>query len=185
MRTMLLSGIVALTLFHTALASEIRVTNGGPWGDWEWPDNCPTGSVATGFDLKVENPQGGGDDTALNGIRLYCDKTDEKRSLATITSQTGAWGKWLASQFCPSGFLISFSLKVEPPQGSGDDTAANNIMFLCSDGTILKGDGGSWGEYGDWSSKCDNGIDGIRTKVEPPQGKGDDTALNDVIFRCR
>lgn len=33
--------------------SVIEVTNGGPWGDWAWPEMCPDGSFATGFSLKV------------------------------------------------------------------------------------------------------------------------------------
>ncbi|XP_012515338.1 PREDICTED: vitelline membrane outer layer protein 1 homolog isoform X2 [Propithecus coquereli] len=33
--------------------SVIEVTNGGPWGEWAWPEMCPVGSVASGFSLKV------------------------------------------------------------------------------------------------------------------------------------
>lgn len=33
--------------------SVIEVTNGGPWGDWAWPDMCPDGFFASGFSLKV------------------------------------------------------------------------------------------------------------------------------------
>ncbi|CAI9549537.1 unnamed protein product, partial [Staurois parvus] len=95
------------------------------------------------------------------------------------------WGVWTGVQWCPTGNLISFALQVEQPlPGDGDDTAANNIMFQCSDQKILVGNGGAWGTYGQWSDVCRNGICGIRTRVEAPQGSGDDTALNDVKFRC-
>ncbi|XP_077326864.1 vitelline membrane outer layer protein 1 homolog [Lithobates pipiens] len=185
-RKMLLNWIVTLTLLHTTLihGEDIYVTNGGPWGVWEWMDVCPSNTVASGFELKVESPQGDGDDTALNAIRLLCTKPGDRTIQAKIMSKEGGWGSWTGVRWCPSGFLISFALQVEPSIGDGDDTAANNIMFQCSDNNILTGNGGSWGTFGDWSKMCRYGICGIRTKVEPSQGKGDDTALNDVVFRC-
>lgn len=33
--------------------SVIEVTNGGPWGDWAWPEMCPDGFFASGFSIKV------------------------------------------------------------------------------------------------------------------------------------
>ncbi|XP_040198027.1 vitelline membrane outer layer protein 1-like [Rana temporaria] len=185
-RKMLLSWIVALTLLHATLThgQEISVNNGGGWGDWGWMDTCPSGTVATGFELKVEKPQGNGDDTALNAIKLLCTRPGDRYVQAQIMSKQGGWGNWNGYQWCPSGYLISFALQVEGSQGDGDDTAANNIMFQCSDNNILTGYGGGWGTFGSWSGKCHSGICGIRTKVERDQGKGDDTAMNDVVFRC-
>ncbi|KAG2458104.1 VMO1 protein, partial [Polypterus senegalus] len=58
-------------------------------------------------------------------------------------------------------------------------------MFTCSDGTVLTGYGQGWGNWDNPSSACERGISGIQTKVERPQGDGDDTALNDVRFNCR
>ncbi|XP_056425630.1 vitelline membrane outer layer protein 1 homolog [Hyla sarda] len=133
--------------------------------------------------FQVERPIDG-DDTALNSIKLYCSSYRSRDVGDTITSTTGGWGDWTYVSWCPSGNLISFALKVEPPQGKGDDTAANNIMMQCSDHTILGGNGGPWGNYGSWSGICPGGICGIQTRVEGSQGKGDDTALNDVRFEC-
>ena len=57
----------------------ICVTNGGPWGHWYSPEYCPSGTLAIGFQVKIQKPMGAGgpqaaldDDTALNGIVLFC-----------------------------------------------------------------------------------------------------------------
>jgi hypothetical protein len=44
--------------------------NSGVWGTTEW---CDEGQFAYGFQLNVQQQLGSaGDDTALNGVRLYC-----------------------------------------------------------------------------------------------------------------
>jgi hypothetical protein len=63
----------------------ISVGNGGPFGDWGKKEFCLKGSRATGFMIKNEKPNGGGDDTALNGIRLYCHYPD------------GSFANWISS----------------------------------------------------------------------------------------
>ncbi|XP_059375713.1 vitelline membrane outer layer protein 1-like [Carassius carassius] len=170
--------------------SELTVFNGRVWGSWGHKEMCPVGMYAAGFSLKVEDPIGDGDDTALNGIRLHCVYTangvaSSYTNYATVGSDVGSWGVWRDIKWCPSGFLTAFQLKVEKPQGSGDDTAANNIQFKCSSGSSLLGEGTKWGDWGGWSQTCQGkGICGIKTRVEIPQGRGDDTALNDVRMYC-
>uniref|UniRef100_A0A8C1WSW0 Uncharacterized protein n=1 Tax=Cyprinus carpio TaxID=7962 RepID=A0A8C1WSW0_CYPCA len=148
------------------------------------PD-CPAGTVVYFcFVFKVEYPIGNGDDTALNGIRLHCNvlKNDD---FCVCVFFFFSWGRWTDIKWCPSGFLTAFKLKVEVPQGNGDDTAANNILFRCSQGSLLTGDGTRWGTWGGWSQTCQGkGICGIKTRVERPQGSGDDTALNDASMFC-
>ncbi|XP_075433786.1 vitelline membrane outer layer protein 1 homolog [Ascaphus truei] len=144
---------------------------------------CPVGFHARGFSLKLEQYQWFGDDTSLNGIRLLCFSSNNIGEFP-IQSTEGAWGSWTSPVRCRNGNLIGFNLGVSPPQGDGDDTAANNIMFKCSDETILVKLWLLWGSFGGWSQSCNIGICGISTRVERYQGKGDDTALNDVKFTC-
>ncbi|KAM6175061.1 vitelline membrane outer layer protein 1 homolog [Erethizon dorsatum] len=165
---------------HTSV---IEVTNGGPWGDWAWPEMCPDGYFASGFSLKVEPVQGiPGDDTALNGIRLHCTRGDAQH---VIESKSGRWGAWSEPMWCPNrGFLVAFALRVETAVTPGDNTAANNLRFRCSEGTELEGLGLSWGEFGEWSDSCSKGACGLQTKIEAPRGLRDDTALNDLRLFC-
>ncbi|KAG8136930.1 hypothetical protein E2320_005473, partial [Naja naja] len=132
-------------------SSVLSVPNGGSWGEWGPASFCSYG-YANGFSLKVEKEQVLGDNTAVNGIRLYCNDSTE------IESRVGP---------------------VEPHQKMLDDTAVNNIGFKCSGGANLIGFGTKWGKFGPWSDSCSIGICGMKTRVEDAQGISDDTALND------
>uniref|UniRef100_A0A8B9GTP5 Vitelline membrane outer layer 1 homolog b n=1 Tax=Astyanax mexicanus TaxID=7994 RepID=A0A8B9GTP5_ASTMX len=112
------------------------------------------------------------------------------RSLQIITPALN-WGTWTNIKWCWSGLMKNFQLRVEPPQGNGDDTAVNNVRrcmlsrFQCTAGGEITGEGTSWGDWGGWSKWCSaTGICGIQTKIEGSQGSGDDTSLNDVRFFC-
>lgn len=174
--------------------SLLSVDNGQRWGTWGLKEICPLGYYAAGFSLKVAGYWESllvGDNTALNGIRLHCVNSlggsGPYSDYATVQSDTGSWGKWTDIQWCNSGMLKSFQLRVEPYQGTvWDDTAANNIKFKCGgNDEEIKGAGMSWGDWGSWSASCTGkGICGIQTIVEEPRGVGDDTALNDVRFYC-
>ncbi|XP_060756953.1 vitelline membrane outer layer protein 1-like [Neoarius graeffei] len=166
--------------------SVLTVPNGEQFGDWMWSEMCPENFYATGFSLRVESNQYGTDDTALNGIRLFCVQNGDRSFLYSVESHAGHFGEWMEPQWCPSGTLTSFQLRVEPHQGIfGDDTSANNIRFRCSSNPTLEGRGMSWGDYGAWSEVCHNGgICGIQTKMESYQGALDDSSLNDVRFYC-
>ncbi|KAK7143012.1 hypothetical protein R3I93_014235 [Phoxinus phoxinus] len=174
---------------RSVFRSQLTVPNGGTWGLWGGESMCPAGTYAAGFSLKVEPYGFFDDDTALNGIRLDCvDRSKDSSNLhvyASIESDVGGWGKWVRKQTCPSGYLTSFQLRVESDQRSGDDTAANNIRFTCTGGAVLEGDSTDWGDWGEKSLTCEGkGICGLQTRVEGRQGRGDDTALNDVRMFC-
>jgi hypothetical protein len=156
------------------------------WGNWGSAEFCPMNSYAIGYDLKIEPNQNKGDDTGLNSIALICSQN------IAIYSNQGAWGNWRGKKYCKTNKIKGFQLKSEPPQGSkSDDTAANDLKLFCSDGSELNSNTApTWGTwdpifYCPLNSKGqETFICGLKTQVEPSQNKGDDTALNNVIFYC-
>ncbi|KAK2872221.1 hypothetical protein Q8A67_022118 [Cirrhinus molitorella] len=185
------SGRHSESSIERSFVSLLMVPNGMWYGLWGDREMCPRGTYAAGFSLKVEKlTHDIWDNTALNGIRLHCVSLSKDSNSyeedSSVKSEIGSWGEWTETKWCPSGFLTAFQLRVQTPQGIGDDTAANNIRFNCSQGYFLQGDGTDRGEWGAWSPPCQGrGMCGIRTRIEEPQGIKDDSALNDVrIFCC-
>lgn len=169
----------------------------GIYGDWTYWDSCTQDRMVCGIQTKVEDNQGGGanDDTSLNTVRLICCNSLPigTQNPQTITSGEGPHGTWGYEQFCPLGtYANGYRMKQEPSQGKGvkhgdDDTTANGVEIICSDPakTALKSKEGGWGTWGT-AGYCpaDQYICGMRTRVEPGQGGGDDTALNGLEVKC-
>ncbi len=167
-----------------------RVTN---WGDWGGADFCPEGSYATGFNLKIESYQKGGDDTALNAVKLICTNLKDGNFQKEIMSSQGVWGDFRGRKDCPNGLGNGFELRSEPSQGGRrDDTGAVDFNLICAntDGTSANVRGGEMLTFGEWKTinrmcPSESAICGIRTQVERPQGgRRDDTALNNVDLAC-
>ena len=38
----------------------------------QWSETCPPNSAVCGIQARIEDVQGGGDDTSLNNIKLFC-----------------------------------------------------------------------------------------------------------------
>ena len=169
--------------FKKYIASD-RVTR---WGNWYSAQFCPNGSYVKGFGLKVEKPQGLGDDTALNAIKLICD--DNENTVLWSDRQENdnkyiTYGKWESKDnFCPRGKVNGFQIKAEKP--GGDDTAANSINMQCEENFLmLSSYKGEWGTWSDVKT-CQNKtfVCGMSVQVEP-NSASDKTALNNVNFFC-
>ncbi|XP_010594847.1 vitelline membrane outer layer protein 1 homolog isoform X1 [Loxodonta africana] len=146
--------------------SVIEVTNGGPWGDWAWPEMCPDGFFANGFSLKV-------------GTQAWVPEGRRRAG-----PQNLGW------QFSDSSMPV-FS-QVEPPQGiAGDDTALNGIRLHCAGGNtecnthVVESQSGRWGTWSEpqW---CPGGgfLVAFSLRVEASVTPADNTAANNVFFRC-
>merc|ERR1712154_457038 len=110
----------------------------------------------------------------------------------------GPWGAWKTHESCPDGqFARGISLYVQPELGAetwfakNDDSAANLVGLLCSHDSCdmspsreYSYPGTTSGWWRDVICPCSGFIIAFRQKVEPPQGGGDDTALNSIQIRC-
>ena len=67
--------------------SEIKTVYSGLWGDWK-PWNSVDSKLVKGAQVRYEDPQGGGDDTALNGIRF---NVDYPPPIQLLTQQSWLW----------------------------------------------------------------------------------------------
>jgi len=103
------------------------------WGSWSSAVFCPgLDNPVVGFDVREEGPQGGGDDTAINDIDLYCNK-NVGRGISYISAPVKtSWGSWKPDLKCPSGqAVVGILTQVEGTQGGGDDTALNGLKLWC------------------------------------------------------
>ncbi|XP_066475653.1 vitelline membrane outer layer protein 1-like [Tiliqua scincoides] len=157
--------------------SVLTVPNGGKWGRWGPAQFCYKGH-AVGFRIKVEPYTMQYDSTDMNAIALLCDDGE------IITSAVGPWGYWLKPLYCREGKLVSFALRVQETK-KVDNTAANGIVFHCSNNDVLSASGNPRLRLGPMSNRCAKGyICGILTRVQFAEYEEDDTALNDVRMYC-
>ena len=168
---------------------------------------CPAGSYAYGFQQRVERSQGRRDDTALNGIYINCRNIGGQRRGGVVSVDSKSkWGRLGSWTYCPTGMWITgYRLKVEKYQDSWtasklgkffkgnwrdkDDTGTNAIEFRCRNQDWTKkvdisvNNNGSWGSWGSWvEAQPGLFVVGIHAHIERPQGRGDDTAMNQVWF---
>jgi hypothetical protein len=155
----------------------------GNWGDWRQKIYCSPGMYAIGYKMRVESSQGLGDDTALNSVILLCSSGSTTEE---IQSYEGIWGNWRDMAQCSGGHLIGARLRVESPQGGGDDSGATDAEFSCSNsGTIHAPGGMAWGNWENWNTcPANSAICGLSIRYESGQGGGDDTAMNGIQLYC-
>ena len=102
----------------------------GAWGQWSDIVYCPDGTYLNGFQLKVQPPQGEEDDTATNGIIMFCNGTE----LTSKHNDYINFGNWSNPVMCPENqFIRGFNLQIQKDQGKNvDDKTLNNVRTFCN-----------------------------------------------------
>lgn len=62
--------------FGCSQGGTIHAPGGQTWGSWSTWKQCPSGTAVCGLRSRFESSQGGGDDTAMNGLELKCCNLD-------------------------------------------------------------------------------------------------------------
>jgi hypothetical protein len=130
-------------------------TEAGLYGDWTAFETCEYGSFIAGHRIRIEPPQGGADDAAANGIAMACrgsvyahNQGSTPNTYPAVWNSYGGWTRFtelhhvIADQhkwgnfgywgICPDKtYMCGFSLRIEPDQGSGDDTSMNGMRMTC------------------------------------------------------
>ena len=163
----------------------------GVWGDWKDWTKGGDNKYACGAQLRFENSQGGGDDTAANGLQLkFCDLHEWYDQYERLV-WGGSWGEWKDWKMCPDGkYMAGGRVRFEDPQGGGDDTALNGLQIYCVKPDWSRGEKrtvyhGLWGGWKDWVYTKNKLVKGAQVRFEDPQGGGDDTALNGIRFKVQ
>ncbi|XP_060091169.1 vitelline membrane outer layer protein 1-like [Heteronotia binoei] len=115
---------------------------------------------------------------------LWEVETREVTSTLSV-SNGGQWGEWGKEEFCPKGYFEGFSLKLPEKRGFfHDNPGVIAIRGHCSDGSViasLVGKGGTWSEeISCWHSS----LNSFALRVTKPQGISDDTAVDNIKFKC-
>ena len=102
------------------------------------------------------------------------------------SSTRGGWGTWGGAEYCENGvFARGFIFRAEKWEKDQDDTGGNAVCLKCGDEDVCS----KMAVWGTWREPqiCPDGsyLSGWRQNVEPSQGRSDDTALDNVEYRCR
>lgn len=105
-------------------------------GEWQGMKMCNENYYIDGMEVKYEDPQGSGDDTAINGLKVHCRKHSSRGPRASSywkTVHKGGRGKWKPDSMNLRSDMYAKLAKVrfEDYRGKeGDDSAWNGLRLL-------------------------------------------------------
>lgn len=132
-----LNGLAVKLCSRSYKADDYTSIDEGPWGEWLDARNGPNGYFACGIQLRHQDYQGSGDDTAINAIRIiYCQYNNWEMKLKDNLNE-GTIGEWKEALMCPEDqYIYSVQVKNAAPRGYGvtepyDDISINQLKFAC------------------------------------------------------
>ena len=93
----------------------------------------------------------------------------------------GYWGDWKGQRICPHHRYV-YGLSQKSERENHDNSALNGVAFYCRGGSWVSSGQQKWGDWGT-KSYCagpHNYAVGFAVKIEAEQGRGDDSAANEV-----
>jgi len=157
-------------------------------GTWKDRALCPNRTYAHAFALKVEpmDEHIFKDDTALNGVAIYCRSADGEIT-GQAQSGSGPFGSWVGLSSCPHGLINGFRFRSEVDPGAVDHVYGTNMDFHCDDGEHLNGAGiNTWGVWSSWKfCPATARVCGLQTKIQDSVGAfHDDAGLTNILVIC-
>lgn len=99
----------------------------GDWGVWKGMVTCPFGKYIGGVSIRFEDPRGVKDQSALNGLQIWCVDKDW-RGGQPIMVYNGLWGSWKGWGHKVGKLVKGARVRYED-RLNGDDSAMNGIRI--------------------------------------------------------
>jgi len=122
----------------------------GIWGSWKGMQMCPFDYYVDGAQVRFEDNQGSGDDTALNGLKIRCRHKSRPDKLHWATVYSGVWGSWKQAVSSIDKYVKLANIRFEDALDDGDDTAWNGLSLRYetpTDGLSKAPVEGRWSNY--------------------------------------
>ena len=160
-----------------------QVTFNGRWGDWKSEViGAFHGERICGMQVRFQDSLGGGDDTALSGLKAYFCEPVLKPTCHWKDIYEGGEGEWKSPvTWGYNWYVKDIDIRFEEPCGRCDDTAMNGIRVTLShrfkriDKTLTIWNG-NWGSWGNHLTGNKDALIGLQMRFE--HGVRDDTAAN-------
>lgn len=186
------SGSTCMANDGRQITSTLSHSNHLSYGNWQGFSYCSHTYFVRGVEMRVD-PEGN-DDTAVNNVRIICQRPYDGDGIHKVKSGTAPDGNWHSAAFCSGDmYMVGFIIKNLKYQGIfKDDYGVTDLRIKCrslsdpSSTQIVHPPGGlSKGDWGSWSNDCylNSAVCGLNPKIEFG-GSADKTGLNRIEFKC-